>query len=522
MRAEQIILKQKFSKGFAKTLGDNTVPVQYAKFIRNLRIRDLGITPRLWVVTLYDGTASGTIYGAYGDSVTGRYFRHFEDKWEEIDINTGALTDRSSALTLPKVKTHIFQYAKYIIICTGTTLPYVFDTSTNTLILSTELDAGIFPNFGASFNGFTFLAAGNKVYTSKPVTAALPGNAIKWKTTESDTRQLPYDQNVTGLRGNLERLWIFTDENIEYIDPNTISSVWSTTNIFSQKFAQNQQIINHECVVPVWSKLFYITKGKKIRAINYTAGIAQLQVSDVSDVPLVGIDWFMQEDLANTQEDCVGIFDDERNLIKRYMKTRYSLVNDICVAYDVINTAFLCDDNKNFGTITNVGSRIFATTSTKSNQVFEEETGGSDYGKKITCVYETQDMRQWQSNLKKFYRGAEFGGKINDFTQIEAESYVDGRSVMKKQTIYAGAVAILEKQGIASNPIAGEAIGGTPKVNFDQVKSWGTVITQSQVRLKGKSNRWRLTFSGKDMNFIIDFMALFILPTKKYRYSDKF
>lgn len=522
MRAEQIELKQKFSKGFAKNIGIQNIPVQYASYIRNLRIRDLGIAPRLGVYTVYDGASWGTTYGLHWDDKNGRLFRHYEDKWEEINPDTGELTDRGWAVALPKVETFIFQHGIYIIICTGTTAPYVFNTTTNTLALSTAIDAGVYPTYWEIFNGYTFLAAWNKLYSSRPVTAAHPEYAIEWATSNTDCRQIIFDVDITWLRSTMEKLWICTNKNWEYIDANTITTVGSTINLFSQKFAQDQRIVAADSVVSVGTKLFYWTKWNKIRAIGYTQWVAQLQIADVSDVPAVGIDWFMQYDLASDQSWCKGIFDDERNLIKWHVKSKYSLVNDLVVIYDVINNAFLCDDNKLFSKVTKIGKRIFAAAGTKVNRLYEDERWVTDYGREIVCVYETPDMKQWQANLKKFYRWSELGGRINGWVKIEAESFVDGRQAMKKMTVEAGGTWQYSEVGIAWTPIAWEALAGTMEWQLDSVVDRWKVITQSQVRLKWKSNRRRFTFSGKRMDFVIDYMALFILPTKKYRASDKF
>ena len=103
------------------------------------------------------------------------------------------------------------------------------------------------------------------------------------------------------MQPTLDKLWITTDSFIEYIDANTIGQVGTTANIFSVRFGQDQKMINNECVVPVGSRLFFVTKGFKIRAIGYSQGVAMLQISDISDIPAVGIDYYMQNELDADQ-----------------------------------------------------------------------------------------------------------------------------------------------------------------------------------------------------------------------------
>lgn len=126
-----------------------------------------------------------------------------------------------------------------------------------------------------------------------------------------------YKDYITSLKPTLDKLWISTDSFIEYIDANTVASVGTATNIFSVRFGQDQKMVNNDCVVPVGSKLFFVTKGNKIRSLGYTQGIAQLQISDLSDIPAVGVDYWMQQNLEADQSQAFGYFDDSENMIKR-------------------------------------------------------------------------------------------------------------------------------------------------------------------------------------------------------------
>jgi hypothetical protein len=52
--------------------------------------------------------------------------------------------------------------------------------------------------------------------------------------------------------------------------------------------------------------------------------------------------------------------------------------------------------------------------------------------------------------------------------------------------------------------------------------NYNMVITSSMVRLKGKAIKWRLTMEGIGQDWIIDYMAGFVLPSTRYQLSDKF
>jgi len=155
LRAETIELKEKFSKGFSQSIGNNNVPVQYASYIRNLRITDKWIGPRLWYSEVYKWATVAKTHGLVAYEKTNRLFRHFDTKFEEVDPILGTVTDRTSWLSLPKAKTRYLVYDIYIIILTGTTAPYIFNTSTNTLTLSGDIAPNTFPHTGDVFMGYT-------------------------------------------------------------------------------------------------------------------------------------------------------------------------------------------------------------------------------------------------------------------------------------------------------------------------------------------------------------------------------
>ena len=52
--------------------------------------------------------------------------------------------------------------------------------------------------------------------------------------------------------------------------------------------------------------------------------------------------------LDDDQGDSFGYFNRNENLIKRFLKTKNSNLNDICLVWDLINKTRLVDENKYF------------------------------------------------------------------------------------------------------------------------------------------------------------------------------
>lgn len=530
MRAKAIEIKEKFSKGLARNKWDNNIPDQYCHNIVNMRIKDKGITPRFGYISVYSGSSTDRCRWIFGDNNTKRLFRVMGEKREEVDYDNNAVIDRSGMILLPQTPYNFIQFDDYIVLLNGTTAPYIFNTATNTLAVATDIDANVFPWFWEVFGNYTFLAYKNKLYFSGPATLGNESDAVYWTSGWSPTtQQIVYKSNIVGLKSTLDRLWIFTEDYVEYLDESTAQLVWSTANIFSVRFAEWQNIFNNNCIVAVGSKLFFVTKGKKIKSIGYKQWVSELQIGNVSDPDSpeeVGIDQFMDTEISAEQPDMFGIFNDNENIVERHMRSSWSLFNDIVVIYDLPSRSFIKDTGKNFEYATLIGTRMFAAQKFLVDEVFENGIGRSDRGQSFTCKYETTKLTLWLPNLNKFFRGAEFSGKINDLTTMRISSDVDGVSVLKPLVIAEPSGWLTQNQGIAMStvwwaPISWWSVNG----GTTWLRLFRKVITQSQVRKKWLANVWKIETSWVWQDWYLDYMALFAYISdkyKKYRIKDKF
>lgn len=520
MRAEAIEIEKKFSKWFAWVKGDNNTPTQYGKICRNIRLQDWGIQNIPWFQTIYEWESGEYCYGAYWDSFTWRLFRNYDWRWEEVHPESWTITDRGGLVELPKSKCRFLSYDKYIIILTETTKPYIFDTSTNTLVAwITEIDDSVYPFLGAQYMWFTFLAYKNKLYISEPIVVWSESKAISWNTSTSWTQQISYKTNITALVATLERLWIITDEFIEYIDPNTITNVWDVASIYSIRYAESQVIVNQESIVPVGSKLFFWAKGNKIRSIGYKQWVAQLQVSDLSDVPNVWIDDYIQEELDPDQSDMVWYFDKVYNEIRWLVRRKNKVKNDLQLTYSLSAEWFADCVWKPFWSIAIIGENIYAFDAYQNNKVYKENTWNTFDGKMIVGVYESHPIKLWLPNIDKFWRGWERSWRVNNQTRIVLEAFVDWKTVMIPKIIFEWKW-ILSNVGIASYPLAWQPVAWDI-VDSQFLNTLNYVATAATMRAKGKALTFRLTFYGWDQNRVVDYFAPFVFSLWKYKLSDK-
>ena len=530
MRADKIDLDEKFSRGMARSKWDNYIPSQYCYNMENIRINGKGMGPRLGYTTIYTWESEEKCRWLFGDPITKRLFRVMWSKWEEIDYEDWIITDRSDGETLEEVPYNFIQFGDYIVLMNGTSLPYIYDTENDTLDPATNIDSWVFSWFWEVFGNYTFLAFKNKLYFSGPIVLWEEDNAVFWTSWSSpDTQQIIYKSDIKWLVSTLNRLRIFTNDYIEYIDESTAQTVGSAANIFSVRFAEGQNLINHKSLVAVWSKLFYMTDQIKVKSVWYKEGVAELQIGNISepDSPNeIGIDEYIRQELAPEQPDIFGIRNERDNNVEWHMRSKWSLFNDVVLIYNLESRSFMIDRGKNFQNATLIGDRMFATPKFQTDVVYEDRLWRTDKWSTIICKYKTTWLKLWLPNLQKFFRWAEFGWKINNFTKMVISSEVDGISVMKRLTIFEGARSLWEWAGIAYNPIWWQPIAGNNLDQKDeQLRPFNKVITQSQVRKKWLSNTREIETTGIWQDRYLDYMALFAYLSskyKKYRLKDKF
>jgi hypothetical protein len=92
-------------------------------------------------------------------------------------------------------------------------------------------------------------------------------------------------------------MFIFEDERIEWIDKSSYTTISSVITFFSNPLAQGEAVPNNGSVIVAGDKVFFLTKGKRIKTINYVLGVDQVEIGDISNSADVGITKFLDEQL---------------------------------------------------------------------------------------------------------------------------------------------------------------------------------------------------------------------------------
>jgi hypothetical protein len=178
------------------------------------------------------------------------------------------------------------------------------------------------------------------IIVSRPITLAAQTNSYDWAGSGSEV--LSFSGEVLGMISTLQFLRVFTTDTIEYIGRDNLTTTGGIASLFTIPIAKGDRLMNPDCVAGANEFIFYLTKGKKIKTLNYREGNPNPQVAVISD----DIDEFMQSQLHDDQSQAFMYYDQQENLVKLYVRTKDSTVNNLCIIRDMENLTFFFDMDK--------------------------------------------------------------------------------------------------------------------------------------------------------------------------------
>ena len=313
------------------------------------------------------------------------------------------------------------------------------------------------PRFGVSFLNFTWVAGGgtginsqrNILYRSPAI--VLASDIVKcYDFIGTGTFQIPRKSDILALKTTLSRLFIFEENRIEWIDKSSYTTISSVVTFFSNPLAKGEAVPNNGSVIVAGDKLFFLTKGKRIKSINYVVGVDQVEIADISNTPDVGITKFLDEQLNNDLSATVGFYDETLKHCKWFVRSRNSTVNDLVIIYDLVNQTFLIDNNKFYSCITRHSDGNYYAGGSFNTDLYQDEYGQDDDGGEISWYRYTAPLdneKPWQNKL---ISEVSTTGTIDSTTVIKKEVFVDNDSV---DTSYISKPSPVLNVGIGSSPI---------------------------------------------------------------------
>ena len=274
---------------------------------------------------------------------------------------------------------------------------------------------------------FTFYAINNILYISKPITADEPENSYNF--TASESQNITFDTEITWLKGTLNWIYIFTQNKVEFIWANSLQNVaWSATFI-STPLGFWWEPVNNLSIAASWDQIFFVTKDKQIKTINYIWWTDKTTIWELSSAPVIGIDSLLWN-IDTNQPDAFWFQNQNDETIQFHVRTENYSFNNIVIVYDMINQTWAVDTNKNYNYVVKKWDKYYGFSDINSS-IYEDNVWFSDNGSPIAFKIQTQEMNYWTLKQKLFW-WMMTAWKIWPQTKLTYRVLVDEKSVFKE------------------------------------------------------------------------------------------
>lgn len=237
----------------------------------------------------------------------------------------------------------IWMYWKYI---------YVFDWTTVTEIKAVPENSWILEYT----RWFSFLTWWNTLYISSPITRTNP--EYWYDFTGSWSQNIVFNKEILWLKGTMTGLYIFTDNQIQYLWANSLQNVsWSATFI-SQPLWDSSWPINNTCITASWDKIFYLSKNMQIQTVNYIWWTDWTSIWELSAKPVVWIKKLL-DTFDPSQPTAFAFYNENDKTIQFHLRNLWSTVNDKVLIYDLINDTWWIDTNKGYNYVVRLENQYY-------------------------------------------------------------------------------------------------------------------------------------------------------------------
>ena len=397
------------------------IPASHSESIENVRLSNGSTTNRKWYKSIYTWSWTSINGINYNDWL---YFVE--------DGNFKKWVSETEATTIWAIWSHKSQfvnYSNYQIICNWQWKPRVYNWST-LIQLTTQIEDGSNPRFGATLSYATYLAGGwdkkGRLYMSKPSTASTPTDiyAYEWDSSYKRDMQSPID----AMCATMSRLFIFTEKKIEYIDKDTTVEVWGIPVIVSIPFSNQSSPINNEVVVVADDIVFFITKTRQIKTIWYVAWHTDPKIWNISHKDKGWISKLL-ETLDDDQSGAVWYFDSTQNLAVWHLRSKWYTFNNLCLVYDIIRQEFIPDSGKIFWSACEWADGKIYAGGQLSPALYIDWVGKLDDGNPIKRKRQTPPIFLGTYTTRKRWEWIAFAWMINANWVIQFDVIIDGTIV---------------------------------------------------------------------------------------------
>lgn len=281
------------------------------------------------------------------------------------------------------------------------------------------------PSFWAWFDNCLFVSwdanSPNSIYKS----AQNNPESFTWTWSDLFTASYP----ITWLASAAQTLYIFTDSTIDMINNNSIKQIGSTLVYTSLPLDANEWAVNNWSIAVFWRDIYFLSKSNKIKKISPWQAL-HYDVTEVSNRASRGITATM-DSLDSDQSSSFAYVIPELQIIKWFVKTKWSSFNDICIVYNTEYDEFMIDTNKTFYWWVNYKTQNF-TISQIEPKIYQDEYWYTDDDSPIQFRYDTKIMTFTDPTFLKCLWQTRTYLAINSLWEVYQNIYADWALVDSK------------------------------------------------------------------------------------------
>lgn len=377
------------------------------------------------------------------------------------------------------------------------------------------------------FTWFTFVVwntdkSENILYISRPITPTEQERCYDWMNDNSE--QIVFDSKVLGLASTMNKLFIFTQNRVEYIGKESLHVVWEEATLMSIPIGDGGQLMNHRCAVPIGDKVFYLTRNKNINSLFFVQWTVEPGIGTLNDTEAFKITKYLNN-LDDNQDDAFGYYDEATKTAHWFLKTRNSLYNDTVLVFDVINNTWTTDTNKFFKDVVVVNWEVYAGSSIDTSIIRDWEWL-NDNLRPIEFEIQDTNINLWTIR-EKMFKWWEVSWNLNKLTNFEITTYIDDKeSSFNKidwQDYALESINIPELWEIGWSTVGWSAIGWlVDDYDWDEMYIFDKTLDHSYIYKRGKRIRRKIVENSYWSDFYIDFYTISATATWNIELNDKF
>lgn len=374
--------------------------ISYSKtpYARNFRVNGGWISIRPWFYQFWNDLWASDYpkgIGAYyrsnpaNDKIIVRYNIDWTHKLVSIDPTLWTQTSISTAWLIASDNRMNFVWANDSLYCmNGSDLIGKLNWTTYTNPVVT-----LKPSFGVWFNNSMWVAWDsanpNRMYKS----ASNNPESYSWTWNDIFDATTP----IVWLCANLQTLYVFSNSYIDMINSNSIKQIWSNLVYTSVPLESMEWAMNHNTIIAYGKNVYFLSRSWKIKQV--TPNNVIYDVVELSHRTNRGITTTMQT-LDTDQSTASAYALPEKQIIKWFLKSKWSTFNDLVIVYSPEFDEFMPDDHNVCYWWVNYKANNY-TISQIEPKVYKDEEWQTDDNSPIQFRYDTKLLTFWDITMLK-------------------------------------------------------------------------------------------------------------------------